>query len=133
MKHLISISNTRIKRQEIPYFNFISMTKIFAAFSFILLVFLSCSAQRAIMETDSNIKKIKLGMSKQEVINTMGKQYRVAGADRLNDNSIMELITYENPYNEEYQLWFQNDVLMKWNRIYKYNYSHDRSRRDTIH
>ncbi|MNE41327.1 hypothetical protein D3C81_1044370 [compost metagenome] len=85
------------------------------------------------MKTDSNMKKIQLGMSKEEVINTMGKQYRIAGADRLNDNSIMELITYENAYNEEYQLWFKNEVLMKWNRIYKYNHDHDRSRRDTIH
>ncbi len=106
------------------------MTKIFIAFSFILVIFFSCSVQQAIMKTDSNMKKIQLGMSKEEVINTMGKQYRIAGADRLNDNSIMELITYENAYNEEYQLWFKNEVLMKWNRIYKYD--HDRSRRDTI-
>lgn len=108
------------------------MTKIFIAFSFILVIFFSCSVQQAIMKTDSNMKKIQLGMSKEEVINTMGKQYRIAGADRLNDNSIMELITYENAYNEEYQLWFKNEVLMKWNRIYKYNHDHDRSRRDTI-
>lgn len=65
------------------------------------------------MQVDSNIKKIELGMSKQQVISIMGKHYQAVGAYALPEGSV-EILAYSNHENAVYNIHVLNDKVIRW-------------------
>ncbi|MCD8193688.1 MAG: DUF3192 domain-containing protein [Tannerellaceae bacterium] len=81
----------------------------------ILLSFTSCVTTRDmdIWNADRNMRKLELGMMKQQVIDLMGKSYQIVGASREGNNLIEEL-GYKNWDRGTYILTFVNDELIEW-------------------
>lgn len=107
-------------------------TKFFFALA-LFLTLTSCASNIALMNADKNMRNLKIGMTKQDVIKIMGSNYKSAGAERSVDGSTLEKISYDNLSNEEYQLELHNDTLVRWNKIFKFNPEDFRRRRDTIY
>ncbi|MCC8173107.1 MAG: hypothetical protein LIO65_01560, partial [Odoribacter sp.] len=68
------------------------------------------------LNADSNIKKVELEMNKQEVIDIMGKNYEVLGAEKTPNGELIEKIGYKPNQLERYVLIFKNGKLTIWNK-----------------
>lgn len=67
--------------------------------------------------TSSNMNKLELGMSKEQVTEILGSDYTIA-EKRLEDNNEIEVLSYRDFYkNDEFYLFvFKNKKLDKWYR-----------------
>jgi len=65
------------------------------------------------INADSNIRKVELGMSKKKVIDIMGKSYRAVGAIHTPEGDV-EIIGYENAEEGMYKMHILNDKLVQW-------------------
>lgn len=96
------------------------MKKVIISLSFSILIFLfGCSSYNMISyNANQNMRNINLGMSKNQVIDIMGKYYIVSSASKDNQENIKEILAYKSDVNEEYKLVFINDKLTEWNRVF---------------
>lgn len=84
--------------------------KIITTLTLILLL-TSCASTLNVMNTDSNMKKLKIGMTKEEVVSIVGNHYEIIGA-----NKHTEMIGYQYATNEIYILKFENNKLVEWHK-----------------
>lgn len=88
---------------------------------FILFLLSSCGHNIA-MHTDKNIRNVKLGTTKDEVIKTLGDKYLINTAAKDKDGKLIEVLAYRSSHSEEYKLKFVNGILIEWNREYTQKY-----------
>ena len=85
--------------------------------AFLILLFHSCSSLQVSHMTSSNMNKLELGMSKEQVTQILGSDYTIA-EKRLEDNNEIEVLSYRDYFkNDEFYLFvFKNQKLDKWYR-----------------
>lgn len=76
----------------------------------------SCSATKGIMDTDNNMKKISVGMTKKKVISILGDDYEITSSK---DRTL--ILGYKSSNNGIYRLVFVDDKLREWNKDYLRN------------
>ncbi|WP_221392163.1 outer membrane protein assembly factor BamE [Dyadobacter sp. NIV53] len=75
-----------------------------------------CVSNNIAWKTNENIKKIKIGMTKEEVIKTLGQKYMITSSARDAYGNPVEVIGYKSDMGEEYHLKFITNKLTEWNR-----------------
>lgn len=79
----------------------------------LILSFTACSSSLMV----NKVKKLEIGMTKKEVINTMGKDYTTLAARQTPDGAL-ETIRYESitPYPNDYSyiISFLDGKLVEW-------------------
>lgn len=78
---------------------------------FLTLLFTSCGASSTMINADSNMRKVQIGMSKEQVIEIVGKHYEVIAATEY-----LEVIGYKSSVDEIYLLRFENNLLVEWHK-----------------
>lgn len=81
----------------------------------------SCSSYRGMMGADSNIKKVNLGMTQQEVIAIMGDTYEIISTKegtstlgyKSSDNGIYKLLFIDGKLKEWNKEWFNDRYIIK--------------------
>ncbi|WP_312792969.1 hypothetical protein [Sphingobacterium sp.] len=83
----------------------------------LILIFSSCSAANIARLRSSNMDKLELGMSREQLSDVLGSSYTIA-EKYTEDEDKIEVISYRNfPYEEEFYLFkFRNGKLEKWYR-----------------
>lgn len=84
-------------------------------FIFLSIFIFSCSSYKDAMSANSNIKKIELGMSQNEVIHIMGKSYHRMGAVKDPNGVNVEILGYPT-VEAIYMLRFENGVLVEFHK-----------------
>ncbi|GAB3900396.1 hypothetical protein GCM10028825_51590 [Spirosoma agri] len=82
----------------------------------------ACTSNYINWHTNDNIRKIGLGMSKEQVIQVLGKNYMVSSSSKDERNNQIEVLAYKSDAHEEYRLKFINDKLTEWNREFTNKY-----------
>mgnify|MGYP003623415695 CR=1 FL=1 len=97
-------------------------TKILLLTFFASLLFIGCTSVTRM--TSSNMNKLELGMTKEEVTNILGKEYTIA-EKRIENGVEIEVISYRDFYrsDEFYLFVFSNNKLQKWYRELMPRYS----------
>lgn len=88
---------------------------------FILLIIAMCSCRHLSFTANSNIKNISLGMTKEQVVDIMGKHYKPIEAFETPEG-FNEAIGYDAAHNEVYKLHFLNNKLKSWERVWLNQY-----------
>lgn len=85
--------------------------------SFIIASFLFSACASYTMAPVSKMREIKLGMTKEQVINILGSDYKPASASEK-DGALYESIAYYPQENrtEEYVYHFKNGILTEWKK-----------------
>ncbi len=88
---------------------------------FVLLSIFICTSCTVITgfnitNLDENVKKINIGMTKNEIENLLSKKYYVASIQKTQDGTI-EIIAYQGYKNFEYQFTFLDNKLIKLERM----------------
>lgn len=69
------------------------------------------------MNANSNIKKVELGMTKDDVIHKMGKSYHRMEVFKDNNGTDVEVLGYPNNIGDAiYMLRFENGVLVGFHK-----------------
>lgn len=76
---------------------------------------LACSSYKDAMNADTNMRKVELGMSKNEVILIMGKSYHRMGASTSPEGISIETLGYPT-IDAIYMLYFENDRLIEFHK-----------------
>lgn len=82
----------------------------------------ACVSNYIAWNTNSNIKKIALGMSKEQVTKILGRDYLAASSSRDERGNQVDIIAYKSAAYEEYRLRFVNNLLTEWNREFTNKY-----------
>lgn len=88
-------------------------TLILVAVVAILLT--SCASINNQLSAGSNMTKVQLSMTKDEVVKIMGRTYEVVGSRQTNEGS-EETIGYLDAYNDIYMLTFLNGRLVEYHK-----------------
>jgi len=84
---------------------------------FVILCLLNACVPNYITWTaNKNIKKLELGMKKEQVIAILGEKYMVASASKDEYGNVVQVLGYKSDSSEEYKLKFVNNELKEWNR-----------------
>ena len=79
-----------------------------ALISLLLLGLTACSS------LDSRTKKLQLGMSRDQVIKTLGDEFSVVGAKKDADGSALEVLRFGEKKDPGLFTYFQNGKLVQW-------------------
>jgi 7-cyano-7-deazaguanine synthase in queuosine biosynthesis len=71
---------------------------------------------------DRCMQDVKLGMTKAEITQTVGTDYKIASAYKDENGNTIEVLSYRNQSSEEYYLKLVNDKLIEWNKEQIYQY-----------
>jgi len=83
---------------------------------FITIIFTSCASYVNSFSASKNIKKLELGMTKEEVINIMGNPYKPVSINEDNGDR-NEVIGYPDSDDDwMYMIYFTNNRLKSWQR-----------------
>lgn len=84
-----------------------------------ICMFVSCGSTRLMNEwnADKNMQKVKIGMTKDEIISHMGQTYKVMEAPETPDEYI-EVLGYVDAKEGIYRLRLVNDELTEWDYIF---------------
>lgn len=87
-------------------------------FSTLVLMLSSCATFSVAHMTSTDMNKLELDMSKEQVTNILGSVYTIA-EKRIEDNNKIEVLSYRDFYqNDEFYMFvFKNDKLEKWYRV----------------
>ncbi len=86
--------------------------------SVFVFTLVSCGAYRNSYSVSNNVKKVELGMTKEEVVSIMGESYTPVGVELENEIK-KEVIGYRsiNDSNDYlYMFYFSNNKLTSWKR-----------------
>ncbi|GAB2529014.1 hypothetical protein [Spirosoma aerophilum] len=75
-----------------------------------------CISNHITWSANANIKKIALGMSKDQVIQILGDDYMIASSSKDERGNRIEVLAYKSDAYVEYKLKFVNALLAEWNR-----------------
>jgi len=91
-------------------------TKSLILIPFIVCLLSACVSNNIVWSTNKNIKKVQLGMTKDEVIQILGEKYMITSASEDNQGNHIEVLGYKSDSDEEYKLKFVNNKLIEWDR-----------------
>ena len=84
---------------------------------FLAIFFLNaCVMSNVAWKTNEKIKKVEIGMTKDQVIQILGNKYMITSSSRNDKGSPVEVLGYKSDSNEEYKLMFVDNKLTEWNR-----------------
>lgn len=66
---------------------------------------------------DSRTQKLNLGMTKDQTVTLLGKDYKTVGARETADARKAEVIRYDDPKYGELLLYFRDSKLVQWGDI----------------
>ena len=98
------------------------MTKRFLLIFCIGCLLTACISNHITWSTNANVKKLALGMSKDQVIQILGDDHMVASSSKDERGNRIEVLAYKSDVYEEYKLKFVNAQLTEWNREYTNKY-----------
>lgn len=86
--------------------------------SAVVLLLTSCAVFKVAHMTSTDMNKLELGMSKQQVTTILGSAYTIA-EKRIEDKNEIEVLSYRDIYKDDefYMFVFNNNKLEKWYRI----------------
>ncbi|GEM_PF-5959110 len=79
----------------------------------ILFIVLSCQSHKGLWNTEANIKKVEKGMTYDQVLSIMSKDYSGTGSWVENDE-IRQVLKYNSTGRFTYVLNFTNNILKDW-------------------
>ncbi len=82
----------------------------------------ACVSNHITWNTNANIKKVALGMSKEQVIQILGGDYLAASSSKDDRGNRVEVLAYKSDVYEEYRLKFVNAQLTEWSREFTNKY-----------
>lgn len=82
----------------------------------VICFFNACVPNNITWTANKNIKKLELGMKKEQVIAILGEKYMVASASKDEYGKLIQVLGYKSDSSEEYKLKFVNNELKEWNR-----------------
>lgn len=88
-------------------------TLVLLTFS-LLLVISSCQPYKGLWNTEVNIKKVEKGMTYDQVLSVMGKDYSGKGKSIGEDERIHQTLRYNSTGHFTYVFNFIDDVLIDW-------------------
>lgn len=91
------------------------MKKIFLFVSVAFLL-VGCKSTLNIWNADSNMKKVELEMTKEQVIKYMGDEYHRVSSFKADDGTLVETLGYQNTGSDFYILQFENGILKEWHK-----------------
>ncbi|MGI6049102.1 MAG: hypothetical protein ACOYEG_14030 [Petrimonas sp.] len=65
--------------------------------------------------TRAKMEKLELGMTKKEVVNILGRGYKIA-EKRIDSGKEIEVLSYQDSPQEYYFFLFENNSLQEWYR-----------------
>ncbi len=65
------------------------------------------------LNTSGRVKKLEIGMDKKEVINILGKGYRVVSAAKTPEGTL-EILRYESSIDYDYMIHLLDGKLIEW-------------------
>lgn len=78
---------------------------------FCVILLASCGSYGAMVYSDSNMRKVDINMTKDEVVAIMGSSYEV-----INRTESTFTLGYKSLDDGIYMLFFENDLLKSWNK-----------------
>ena len=93
---------------------------VFILAAFIIVMLSSCASLSVAHMTSTNMNKLELGMSKEQITQILGNDYTIA-EKRIEDDKKIEVLSYREFQNNDefYMFLFKNDKLEKWYREFK--------------
>jgi len=88
----------------------ILLNKFFLFILFCTVALCSCG----VWSLDSKVKQLRLGMSKQEVVNVLGTSYTHLEAIAVTEGDLETIAYSDNLYGNSYTIRFLNDKLVEW-------------------
>lgn len=82
----------------------------------------ACVSNHITWNTHANIKKVAIGMSKEQVVKILGNDYLVSSSSKDERGNNVEVLAYKSDIHEEYRLKFINTQLAEWNREFTNKY-----------
>jgi len=76
----------------------------------------ACVGNNIAWKTNENIKKVEIGMTKEQVIQILGNKYMITAASKNLLGNAVEVLGYKSDANEEYKLTFVSNKLTQWSR-----------------
>lgn len=92
----------------------ITMRKIWLLL-FVSVYLVGCSSYKDAMNANSNIKKVELGMTKNDVIQKMGKYYHRMELNKASNGIDVEVLGYPT-VDAIYMLRFENGELVEFHK-----------------
>lgn len=93
--------------------------KIF--YSILLILSLtSCSSYMEMLNADGNIRRVKIGMTEDQIESLMGKHYEVVGA--TGESTVW---AYRTSNSAMYKFRFVNGRLAEWNKVWPRRYENN--------
>lgn len=75
----------------------------------------SCSTYKTMLKANDNVKKVELGMTKDQVVSIMGdKTYRMSGLKESSEGLLEERIWYPATQGSIFIFVFVDDKLIEW-------------------
>ena len=82
----------------------------------------ACVSNHITWNANANIKKIALGMSREQVIQILGNDYLVTSSAKDERGNPVEILAYKSAVYEEYRLKFVDAQLAEWSREFTNKY-----------
>lgn len=78
----------------------------------------SCVINYITWNANKRIQEVELGMTRNQVIEIMGKLYMVNSTSLNAESKKEEVLAYKSDATEEYRLTFIDNVLISWDRVH---------------
>lgn len=75
-----------------------------------------CVHNNITWKTNDRVKKLELGMEKDDVIRNLGNRYMITSSSKDHLGNVIEVLGYKSDVTEEYKFRFVNHKLTEWNR-----------------
>lgn len=77
----------------------------------------SCAINNITFDATNRIKQVKLGLTKSQLIEIMGKYYILDSNSINQSNESEEIIAYKIDANDEFRFKIIDDKLISWERV----------------
>lgn len=81
-----------------------------------------CVSNHLAWNTHAKIKNVALGMSRDQVVDILGKDYMLDSSSKDGYGKPIEVLAYKSDIDEEYKLTFVNARLTEWHREHTRKY-----------
>ncbi|GGB94820.1 hypothetical protein [Dyadobacter sediminis] len=83
----------------------------------------ACISNNIAWKTNENMRLVKIGMTKEEVIHLLGNKYMITSSSNDAYGNPVEVLGYKSDADEEYKLKFVSNQLKEWNREHVNKYT----------
>ncbi|MCD8073403.1 MAG: hypothetical protein LUE10_09690 [Alistipes sp.] len=83
----------------------------------VLLTLLSFTLSCATVGLGSRVQKTSVGMTKTQVVKTLGNQYQVVHSQMTGEGATVEILLFSDIYGVYYEYEFIDDTLVRFTKI----------------